>query len=89
MRPKRSKMAPRQRKMAPRSPKMAPRRAKMVPRRCQDGPRWSQDGQHGRTRAASDASGALQMFLPIKVYFEVAKCSAGKNRFTYIFVGFV
>ena len=45
--------------------------------------------QFRRASAASDASGALQMMLAFKVYFEVSKCSSGKNRFAYIFTGFV
>jgi len=63
----------------------------------QDAPKTAHDGaKMGNTAeraqlasAASDASGALQMFLPFKVYFEVSKCSSGTNRFMYIFTGFV
>ena len=54
-------------------------------------PRWAtwQNVRSSRASAASDASGALQMMLAFKVYFEVSKCSSGKNRFAYIFTGFV
>ena len=77
--------------MAPGRAKMVPIRAKMVPRRATMEPRWAtwQNVRSSRASAASDASGALQMMLAFKVYFEVSKCSSGKNRFAYIFTGFV
>ena len=64
---------------------------------CQDGAKTGLDGakmgnmaeRAQLASAASDASGALQMMLAFKVYFEVSKCSSGKNRFAYIFTGFV
>ena len=63
--PTRAETAPRRankRQNGPRWRQDGPRWCQGGQRRRQDGPRRPQSGQHGRTRAASDASRALQMF---------------------------